>query len=492
MSGLTGLILGWTWLTHTDSGWLLPGLALLVAGAVLMHFRQRSALISLARNVGLAAAACIAVIAGVMTANLAAYGTFAVSDANERDLTAALNALQSVEAGPIKPHVPVPAAVRNEVSKASLTFRRLNRAFGNRDFRERWSAPGCRIDRATCGDFARPWFKWALRDAAAMSGLYASPKSAAQTFAKLANEIEAACSAGKLKCRHAHAGAIRRTIDVPLASLASSAESIGKRASFITAPVPAGAQLTRKDIEPQTFERYWAFLNRPFVSTAGKMGVQTTATGWYRDVASTRWPGFAVYAKGGELVPYALERQPSPDLQRHFSDERLAWNRYSISYLCPDTCTIAALRFGQPDLRLGTDRLRSVGAASDMAILYIDQVLFDWEATADRTTVQRFAAYARTGLVPIYVLTVPLLIFAGLIALIAASDGAIASRWLNPALVVAAAAWLLVAARISMLALDEAGSLPTAALRDVAPAAYLAVVAAFLSIGAVIVQARRL
>jgi hypothetical protein len=61
---------------------------------------------------------------------------------------------------------------------------------------------------------------------------------------------------------------------------------------------------------------------------------------------------------------------------------------------------------------------------------------------------------------------------------------------LSPLLLLAAAAWILVTTRIVLLALTAVSSLPPMAARDFAPAAYLALVAAFLSFGAVVAQAR--
>jgi hypothetical protein len=39
-----------------------------------------------------------------------------------------------------------------------------------------------------------------LRDAAALNGFYKNPRTAAERFGKIANEIEAACSDGRLRC----------------------------------------------------------------------------------------------------------------------------------------------------------------------------------------------------------------------------------------------------------------------------------------------------
>jgi choline dehydrogenase-like flavoprotein len=240
-----------------------------------------------------------------------------------------------------------------------------------------------------------------------------------------------------------------------------------------------------------TLEQYSAFLNQPYLSTPGKLGLKTTAQGWYRDKTSMRWPGFAVYDKSGNLLPYTLTRTPSPDLQKAFGDERYDLNRFTVTYSCPDMCTLAALKFGRPPLSLPIEGDHDLSAASDSRTLYVDRVTYDWAANAELGLGQSLALSARAALAAAYQLLVPLLLLAGLVALIAAGDGAMAARALNPVLLVAATAWLIAATQIVRMALIDASSFPTMTAQQVAPVAYLAGLATMLSFGAVIVQARR-
>jgi hypothetical protein len=490
LGALAGLTLGWTYLTREDSDWLLVGIALLAAGAILVRRKETRALFAVTRDIGLAAAVFSAVIIAVMTINLMAYGSFAVYGADEHNFAAAFDALQDVEAGPDKPYVPVTAAVRSKIAKVSPTFLALNRSLEDTDLRRRWRDPGCRLNRNTCGEYAAGWFAGALRDAAAMHGFYQSPKTAATNFAKIADEIAAACSDGILKCRPRSRSGKQAMTGAQWASLPATMEAFGEKVAFIDPPDPSATQLTTPNVAHDTFQRYWTFLNRPFVSKLGKRPVQTYARGWYRNGSSSQWPSFTVNAEGGQQVPFTVRRTPSPDLQKVFSDERLAWNRFVISYRCPNSCTIAARQYGRAELRVGPKWEGTPHTAADGAEMRIMEVTYDWQATADLTPLQKLAATVRTGLVAIYELLVPILLFAGLVALIAAIDGAIAARTLSPLLLLAAAAWILVTTRIVLLALTAVSSLPPMAARDFAPAAYLALVAAFLSFGAVVAQAR--
>jgi hypothetical protein len=163
-----------------------------------------------------------------------------------------------------------------------------------------------------------------------------------------------------------------------------------------------------------------------------------------------------------------------------------------ISYRCPDTCTLEVHAYNRPTLRLPLVQERDLSTESGRARLYVDVVTTDWKSAAVPTPLQRLAALARAGLAWIYRFLVPCLLFASLIGLVAACDGAVAARTLSPVLVVAAAAWVLVSARIVALAIPDAGTFPDTEFQYSAPAAYLAILASCLTFGAVVVQARQL
>jgi hypothetical protein len=478
---LLGAMLGSTWLTRADSAGLMLGLLLLAAGAFWFHREPRAALYALAGNVAAAAASFIIVLALVMSANLASYGTFSVYDSKERNFTALLRALRDVEAEPEVAHVPVSAAVREKVAAISTAFRPQEHELKVGGARYKWGA-GCRAYRATCGDYADEWFVWALRDAAAKTGYFENPQKAAEKFGEIAQDIATACADGRLTCVHRQAGSF-------VAAMQTYAGSI----AFLDPGVATVVATTSKHIEPQRFDAYWALLNDPFVSQAGSKGLQSTVDGWFRDSASMRWPSFAVYDRSGRQVPSTLKRKKSPDLQTAFKEDRLGWNRFELSYLCPDLCTVVARAFDRPELRIEIDKEHGLSTTAGTATLFVDAVRSDWTATADLGAARTLALSTRLVLVAVFGLALPLLIFAGFVALIAAIDGAWTTRSLtHPALLVAVAAWLLVAVRIVELALAEIGPLADTTSQFGSVLVYLALLATFLSFGAVIVEARLL
>ena len=138
-----------------------------------------------------------------------------------------------------------------------------------------------------------------------------------------------------------------------------------------------------------------------------------------------------------------------------------------------------------PALRLALDRDQPPSVASGSAQLYVDSVSDRPYATGIHNATDKLAANVRGGLSRLYVRLLPLLLFSGLTATIAASWRAVRTQTLHPLLLTALAAWALVASRIVILGLIHVSSFPAINITYSAPAQYVAVVAAVLSIAAV-------
>ena len=201
LSVVAGLVLGWTWLTREEGVWLLPGLLILAAGS---FFFARKAAGSRWAKLGYLALAVVgfaAVQASFMTINRIEYGSFVGVDVKESNFVRVLDDLQSVQIGKM-PHVPVSNDAMVAIGTICPDFAPLALEMipGGR-LAAGWEQWGCKAYPSTCGQIAGGWFMWALRDAAADNGAYASPAAASKAFGQIADEVEAACKAGKLPCR---------------------------------------------------------------------------------------------------------------------------------------------------------------------------------------------------------------------------------------------------------------------------------------------------
>jgi hypothetical protein len=477
ISVLCGLMFGWAWLTREEGLWFLPGLGLMVVAAFLRNRGDWARIRSLLLNTGVIAIAFAIPHTAFMAGNKIAYGSFIGLDFKERNFISVLNVLQDVEVGPPIPYVPVSYAVRSEVAKVSPTFAPLNEDLAPGGPLAGWSDWGCALYEQTCGDFAGGWFMWALRDAAAINGFYESPENAARNFERIARDVNAACSDGRLRCHHRWVNYLPRMTRDQWSSVPRRFLRIGLLSMLNPKPTIFDETVSQGRLQSEEFKKILWFLNFPFVNRPAEVGRQIIVRGWYYDKNSTTWPDFKIYSSDGTAIEYQLDRRASRDLQIHFSDERAAENRFSISFYCPNECTIVVQNpEASAQLRLRISRSGSISATSDGATLYIDQVRnFEKASIASRV---------RDILVDIYAVLMPCLLIGGLLAAVAGVICASRARDFSAMLLVAVALWGAVATRIGILALIDASAFPATSLTYSAPASYLAVMAAILSLSA--------
>lgn len=483
LAGIAGFVLGWTWLTREEGIWLLPGLITLVGCAVFLGPKNEKEFSGVWQSAIVMGMVFLAVNAGFRLGNWIAYGSFVGVDMKESSFVAALNALQSINAGPIEAYVPVPAVARAKAAEFSPTFRPLAAKLAPGSALAAQYQVGCTIYKIkqSCGDIAAGWFIWALRDAAAESGFYDSPKIAAEKFRQIADDIQAACGEKKLRCRRTWVSYMPAMTQAQWLALPRFSMAVIKRIAFLDSPVSPIPPL-HIDVEHATFEWYWRFLNYPKISRQTQD--EAIAYGWYYDSRSDEWPSFKVNSENGEEMPSLLVREASPDLQHAFSDDKANTNRWEISFLCPKRCILLALRDGKPSLRLPLVPDHPASVSSGTATLYLD------EATHKYSTVnfgEQAALFIRNSLVLIYGILAPSLVILGVVTGIAAGMHRCIgnpSKGVPTLLLWALAGWILVASRTVLLALMDASTGSPVNFAYTAPANYLAILAAILSISA--------
>jgi hypothetical protein len=240
-------------------------------------------------------------------------------------------------------------------------------------------------------------------------------------------------------------------------------------------------------IESSDFRRYWTFLNKPHVKTV-EPNREVAAVGWYFDSQSVEWPDFKAFTQDGQEIPLSVTRQPSPDLQRYFSDDRAGNNRFQVKFGSPDVCAITAQTSDGPELRVLEPKENLYSATSGSALFSVDTVFDSAGGFFDSS--EKLAAWASHSLMGLYDGLLPFLLPIGLIAAVAASWRAFSGQTFPAVLVMSLAAWLLAASRVVLLALINIGALPLATIHYSPPATYMAILAACLSLTVLSVGSR--
>lgn len=203
-AGLAGLAFGGFWLTREESVWLVPAIGLIAFGlvvAVRRDWRERGRLLVLAAAAFLVAFSVpVYVVSGL---NLRHYGWFGTVEFRATDFKDAYGALTRIAVGPELPQVPVTRQMREAAYRISPTFAKLE-PWLEGEVGDHW------IERTLFKPEERQirggWFMWALRDAMAAAGLTPDARTAMANYRRIADEVNAACDAGRVPSRPARSG----------------------------------------------------------------------------------------------------------------------------------------------------------------------------------------------------------------------------------------------------------------------------------------------
>lgn len=197
-----GLGSGLLIITRVDTMWVFGGCALFAAATIFLAspgWRERGIRAGLSVAT---AAVCIGLALfvqhGVMSENSKWYGVDLVEDFSTGSFAQASNVWASVQAGPAKPYVAISASQRAAVYAVSKTAARIE-PYLEIPAEQLPQTPSCLALSQVCDDMSGGWFPWQLREAAVKSGVQTAPQFQA-FFARIANDIRAACSDGRLVC----------------------------------------------------------------------------------------------------------------------------------------------------------------------------------------------------------------------------------------------------------------------------------------------------
>lgn len=324
---VSGLTLGWFWITREEGFWLLPSLFVLIAVSFLLESGRRPAFIVALLLTGFSIPPLF-----VRCLNYVAYGSFCVVDFNEREFNRMLSDLMSIRVGEPVPLLGMRRDARMLAYEVSPSFRRL------RDYLEgqpgkNWAQHSCpHLPSAYCNEIGSGHFVWALRDGMAAIGEYRSPAQAKAFASKVADEVELACSKQEVPCKQSLWGAYAQIEGVKAAYIVQRSETL-LRLFFPWRGLPTDVGETEAD--GHGAQQALDFLNRPRILRVKAGSDKVEIFGWYYSQGD-EW----FWVSGGESAQgLRLTRQPSPDIAMTFSDDKAIRQRFKLDVDCFRECS---------------------------------------------------------------------------------------------------------------------------------------------------------
>lgn len=202
-SALAGVTLGLIWLTREEKVLIIPYVLCWFVVAMICRPDERRGwqrLRSDALTTLLIPGAMIALlVGGVCTANYARWGVFAASEVATSGFENANRALVRIKPQNWTRYVPVTTEARNRAFEVSPTFATLRPSF-DKSF-ETWSRMS-KDHMNIEGEVTAPWFFWYFREVVSMAGQGdRSARESNRFYQQIADEINAACDAGRLPSR---------------------------------------------------------------------------------------------------------------------------------------------------------------------------------------------------------------------------------------------------------------------------------------------------
>jgi hypothetical protein len=194
------------WQTREEGVWLLPLYALVVGWALVKLWRSHDPR-KWSRSL-----MCVVPLAMMVSANLvvsginqAKYGIFATVEFKAPEFLAAYGALNRVKPKPWQPHVLVTKETRERIYAVSPAFAELRPLLEGAVGKSWGDGTRSYWPDLKAGEIGGGWFMWALREAVSRAGYHSSGTRAMAYYGRVAREIDAACTEGKLECLPARA-----------------------------------------------------------------------------------------------------------------------------------------------------------------------------------------------------------------------------------------------------------------------------------------------
>jgi len=195
-----GVLLGLLWITREEVVWMAGPLGLLAAFAAWELWRTRPADGGARALVlfGLPLAGWGVVVGGVCALNWHHYGWWGTVEFRAAEFRDAYGALTRVKPARARPRIPVAHALWPRIAEVSPAFRELLPYLEGPSAAHWLAADLAEANPSGLPEVPGGAFMWDLRDAVAEYGHHGSPTQALAFYRRLADEVNAACTAGRV------------------------------------------------------------------------------------------------------------------------------------------------------------------------------------------------------------------------------------------------------------------------------------------------------
>ena len=399
---LSGLPLGFLGITREDTVWIFFGFILFILLLIFQNRRCRGYITSLLKYSSIYIVGSSFVIAGVMLMNYLIYGIFLVNDFQEPQFARALNAIYSVDSGPEVNKISVSKIKREAIYGVSNSFSELKGSLENPT--NSWLGASCQLSATACGDFGSYWV-WAFRDSVASKGYYVDAQKTSHFYKKIADQIEAACSIGKLHCIPNLVSLMPRLPNGYLRKIYLDIRPAFRvllhSNSAISPPITDGSEA---DIDIAK-----RLLGNPLATYSANENTNRIS-GWYHDDA-----GGWISVSCNKGIVYNISRGIRPDLVSAFKDQKAINNGFSISAPLGQNCLIYVTKKKQAAVPFDVIVKKSgTGYSLGSGTLWVDSISYQSQYLRSQK-----AEFTLLGfLMKVYKIMYPIFFFLGIFSLV--------------------------------------------------------------------------
>lgn len=480
---ISGIILGWIWLTREEGVWLLGGIFIMSVFAILREAETKSKT-RMAIPIIAVFVAFIFVHLSFGLCNQFVYGRFLGVDVKEKNFQAALKAMESVRVGERIPYLSVPRKARLEIYSVSPRFAELRKFIDPEGGASPWEAGGCSFRPTTCGDIGNGFYLWAVRDAADKLGYFASPQIAADYFGSIAEDVTKACKDGRLTCE---SNIVPYMPPVTIAQIQDIPAVMLQIWNALLAPGILDDTTPWEILGPEAeFENALEFLNYPtHYPSLNRKIFNFELTGWYYNKAEgDEWFGLKIKDEVDDELAFLIRRNDSQDLVKTFKDDRASRQRFLIKGSCGLKCKLMALDSNGRSVEIPLQEIKQTTASFfslGTGILGFEPAKISKKYTLNDDVRVKVSHKIRSAYYPLYK-TLPFLVIAGMITYVLSCFFVVVKKGFSVIWVLAGACWVLILTRAIILMLVDISSFPAVTVVYMQPLYGLSVIASCLSI----------